>query len=168
MRHLTLLLCACALTVSCAGCGSSDDTKTVTDRTTVTETTTVTDTKESTQTETDTEANTLTAPPGSGDGEEEPPIVVATPQPDDHVTSPIIVKGTADVFEAVLEAELRTEDGHVLDHARIMASSGSGTRGTWKATLETSATGAAAVVVFSRSPRNGKPINRVVVPIIVD
>jgi hypothetical protein len=95
-----------------------------------------------------------------------PAILVEDPAPGDRLDSTVELSGTANVFEAVLEVELRAR-GRLLDHAPVTASAGTGTRGTWSASLESDAQGAATIVVFSRSPKDGAAINRVAIPIVL-
>jgi hypothetical protein len=96
-----------------------------------------------------------------------PPILVEDPATGDEVTSPIRLQGSANVFEAALEADLRMPGAGVVDHARITASAGTGTRGDWDATLTTSRSGPATIVVYSRSAKDGSRINLVTIPVTV-
>lgn len=63
------------------------------------------------------------------------PILVDQPQPDTTVTSPLTVTGESDTYEAVLELELVDAGGQVLASEVVMATSGTGTWGTFEATL---------------------------------
>jgi hypothetical protein len=96
-----------------------------------------------------------------------PAIVVESPDFHARVHSPITVSGTANVFEAVLEAELRSSTNRLLDHVKITASAGTGTRGSFRGTLKTDVTGRANVVVFSRSAKDGTRINLVAIPVVI-
>ncbi len=96
-----------------------------------------------------------------------PRILVETPLPFDAVTSPIRLAGTADTFEANFTAELVAADGTVLDKHFVTATSGSGTRGTYAATLSypTGTTGSATVKVWEPSAENGQPLGTVEIPV---
>lgn len=89
-----------------------------------------------------------------------PPIFVRT-----NVSSPVHLSGSADVFEAVFFCDV-TYSGLVLETHRIMATAGTGTRGTWELDLELPP-GKKILVFYERSPRDGTPINVVRVPIRV-
>jgi hypothetical protein len=86
-----------------------------------------------------------------------PAVLVEQPRWDASVSSPLRVTGTADVFEAVFFLELRDSAGHVLVTQRVKATSGTGTRGTFAATLSFTAPapGTGTLVAFTRSPKNG-------------
>lgn len=89
-----------------------------------------------------------------------PPIFVRT-----TVTSPVILFGTADVFEAVLFCDV-TYNGLVQETHRIMASAGTGTRGTWKLSLDLPP-GKVILVFYEVSMKDGSHVNEVRVPIRV-
>ena len=65
-------------------------------------------------------------------------IFVRTPARDSTVSSPVHVAGTADTFEATFQVEIRVGE-KLLRTQTITATSGSGTRGTWSATLRPAA-----------------------------
>jgi sporulation and spore germination protein/immunoglobulin-like protein involved in spore germination len=97
-----------------------------------------------------------------------PPILVEQPLPGDVVAGPIGVRGTANVFEARLVAELRSTGGTVLARRLVDATSGTGTRGTFATSLPLRAAVSRAVVyVYARSPKDGHPIDVVRVPVSV-
>jgi germination protein M len=60
-----------------------------------------------------------------------PAILVEHPSPQEAVTSPLHVTGTANTFEATFNYRLEDADGHVLAKDFVTATSGSGTRGTF-------------------------------------
>jgi germination protein M len=60
-----------------------------------------------------------------------PAIVVNEPAAGDHVTSPITVSGTADVFEANVTVEIIDARGEVVGKTFTTASCGTGCRGTY-------------------------------------
>ncbi len=64
-----------------------------------------------------------------------PPILVESPLSGETVTSPIHVTGTANTFEATFQYELRGADGKIISKHFEMATSGSGTRGTFDFTV---------------------------------
>ena len=96
-----------------------------------------------------------------------PPILVEYPGRGWAVQSPLRLAGSANVFEAQFQAELKDSTGHVIAAQSIHATSGTGTRGTFDTTIEFSAnaTGAATLTVFDISPRDGSRIDVVTVPL---
>jgi hypothetical protein len=67
-----------------------------------------------------------TTPPGA-------PIEVGSPVAGASVTSPVVVSGTADVFEATVSMEVRDELGHVVGSGFATATCGTGCRGDYEA-----------------------------------
>jgi hypothetical protein len=96
-----------------------------------------------------------------------PAIVIERPAAGETVHSPFHVTGSADTFEAVFRLQLRDAAGHVLLDQQVMASSGTGTRGSFDATVTTSMQGAATLVAFERSPKDGSAIHTTTVQITV-
>jgi len=96
-----------------------------------------------------------------------PAILVESPGRGWAVRSPLRITGTANVFEAQFQAELTDAAGNVLATEPIRATSGSGTRGTFDATLafSTPETGAATLTVFDLSARDGRRIDVVHIPL---
>jgi hypothetical protein len=96
-----------------------------------------------------------------------PAIVVDQPGPNTLVHSPLQVRGSADVFEAVLHLELRGRAGQVLASARVQASAGTGTRGSYRATLTFSVPGQepATLVAFNLSAKDGTRQHVTTVPL---
>jgi hypothetical protein len=90
-----------------------------------------------------------------------PAIVVSHPSPGDTVHSPFHVTGTADTFEAVFRVQLRDGSGRVVVDQQVQATSGTGTRGSFDTIVSTTAKGAATLVAYERSARDGSPINTV-------
>jgi hypothetical protein len=112
----------------------------------------------------------IVAPPVDRDDfqSQAPPILVEQPLPGDTVGSRLVVRGSANVFEARLVIELRRTSGQLVERVRISASAGTGTRGAFVARLDIPATVARArVVVYANSPKNGRPIHRVAVAVSV-
>ena len=70
------------------------------------------------------------------DFEDETPIIlVESPLPFEHVTSPLRVTGTANTFEATFNYDLVDSAGKVIATHFVTATSGSGTRGTFDFTV---------------------------------
>jgi len=78
-------------------------------------------------------------------------------------------KGTANVFEAVFRLQLRDSAGKLLVDATVHASSGTGTRGTWsqKLTWSGAKAGTGTLRVFAASPKDGKPVDVLTIPITI-
>ena len=96
-----------------------------------------------------------------------PPILVESPFPGQHVSTPLHIRGTANTFEATFNAELVDSDGRVLAKRFVTATSGSGTRGTFAAELpfELSRDGPGEVVAFEISAEDGERMNEVRIPV---
>ncbi|MCU1445371.1 Gmad2 immunoglobulin-like domain-containing protein [Cryobacterium sp.] len=89
-------------------------------------------------------------------------IVIEEPGADARVTTPLTVSGRANTFEAALTVQLVTPVGDILCVREVMATSGSGTEGSWRTVLgfsppeyDTPAT----LRAFERSAQAGSPIN---------
>lgn len=98
-----------------------------------------------------------------------PAIFVESPAWGDTVSSPVRVRGTANVFEALFRIEITDWDGRIVATRLVMASSGTGTRGTFDVSIRYSAarTGNGAIIVSSESPKDGSPINVIETPLTV-
>jgi hypothetical protein len=96
-----------------------------------------------------------------------PAILVESPLPLADVTSPLHVTGTANTFEATFVLNVLDGDGLIVYDEPVMATSGTGTRGTFDvtATFEVPRAGVGAVIVFERSAKDGSQINVVEVPV---
>ncbi len=95
-----------------------------------------------------------------------PAILLERPGVWQQVSSPLHLTGTANVFEAVVSWRLVDRDGVDIDSGWFMATSGSGTRGTFDETLAVDAApGRATLVLYEASAMDGAPINVVSVPI---
>jgi len=88
-----------------------------------------------------------------------PAIVIEQPVAGAVVHSPVHVTGTADTFEATFVLELRDAAGRVISSQQVHATSGTGTRGKFDATITFMASGAAQLVAYERSARDGSPVN---------
>jgi Immunoglobulin-like domain of bacterial spore germination/Sporulation and spore germination len=94
-----------------------------------------------------------------------PVILIESPLPGETVTSPITVTGTSNTFEATMRVEIR-RGSQVLTGETVTATSGSGQRGTFSATLDVDAApGPITLVAFEPSAENGRPIHTVTVPL---
>ena len=94
-----------------------------------------------------------------------PVILIESPLPGETVTSPIKVTGTSNTFEATMRLEVR-RGSQVLTGETVTATSGSGQRGTFSATLDVEAApGPITLVAFEPSAENGRPIHTVTVPL---
>jgi germination protein M len=97
-----------------------------------------------------------------------PSILVESPLPLDEVKSPLHANGTANTFEATFDYEVTDPDGKVVAKNFVMATSGTGTRGTFDFTtkaFEVPFDGTGELVVFERSAENGQRIHVVEVPL---
>lgn len=96
-----------------------------------------------------------------------PAVLIETPTLGEAFTDPFRVTGTANVFEAVFNLEVRAADGSVLVTRRVQAASGTGTRGTFEATLPYPAGPATQgrLVAFVYSAEDGEREDIVSVPI---
>lgn len=99
-----------------------------------------------------------------------PQILVESPLPGDTVSSPIRLRGTANVFEATVSLELRDAADEVLLEAFTTATSGNGTRGTFATELEVpeGTEGAVTIVAFEASAEDGRPLHVVRVPVTLE
>ncbi len=94
-----------------------------------------------------------------------PVILVDSPLPGETVSSPIEVRGTSNTFEATHQLELR-RNGKVLAQETVTASSGSGERGTWSATIDVDApAGPIELVAYESSAEDGSRIHVVTIPL---
>ncbi len=97
-----------------------------------------------------------------------PQILVESPLPGDRVTSPIRVRGTANVFEATVSFEVRDDHGKVVRRSFTTATSGTGTRGIFDTELAVQgAAGPVTIVAFEASAEDGSPLHVTTVPVTV-
>ncbi|MGA4731614.1 Gmad2 immunoglobulin-like domain-containing protein [Micromonospora taraxaci] len=98
-----------------------------------------------------------------------PPIVVTGPTAGERVTAPLVVTGTADVFEATVSVRVLDSAGREVATGFGTASCGSGCRGGyrvlvgWRTTREQKGT----IEVYEVSARDGSRINTTSVPVIL-
>jgi Sporulation and spore germination/Immunoglobulin-like domain of bacterial spore germination len=93
------------------------------------------------------------------------PIFVAAPQRDSAASSPVHAHGTADVFEGTLAVDVWS-GGRRVRTQTIEATSGTGTRGTWSATIPVPS-GPAKLVFYEPSAENGQPLHATTVLLTV-
>jgi germination protein M len=95
-----------------------------------------------------------------------PPIFVDDPAPFDAVSGTLRVSGTADVFEATFRARVVVGSFHRT--LTVMATSGSGTRGTFAFTVALPAGGSTGkLTVWDASAENGAALHTVTIPLTV-
>ena len=96
-----------------------------------------------------------------------PAIFLGAPLPNQVVTSPLDLTGTANVFEAQFIAELWSPDGKKLASTKVHATSGTGTRGDFdtKLTFSSKKHGNGTLKVFALSAKDGSVIDLVAVPV---
>lgn len=96
-----------------------------------------------------------------------PAILVESPLPFADVESPLVISGTANTFEAMFRVSIVDAEGLVVYDEPAMATSGTGTRGTFEleARFEPVRHGLGAVIVFEPSARDGSPTNVVEIPV---
>lgn len=99
--------------------------------------------------------------------DETPPIVIESPLDGDVVTSPVTLRGTANVFEATVSIEVRDAGGKVVLESFTTATSGTGTRGTYETELELP-DGATTIVAFESSAKDGTPLHETDVEVTVE
>ena len=99
-----------------------------------------------------------------------PAIFVERPAVGEEISFPLRVAGTANTFEAAFVLQIRDADGVALIEEHVMATSGTGTRGTFDYTLdppEIADTDGLTLVAFELSARDGETINQVEIPLTV-
>jgi germination protein M len=96
-----------------------------------------------------------------------PAIFVESPLPDEEVEPGFEASGTANTFEANFQYELRDAAGKILTKNFVTATSGSGTRGTFRFTVpyEVDRPQQGSLVVFENSAADGSRINEVTIPL---
>lgn len=101
--------------------------------------------------------------------EQTPQILVESPLPGDTVSSPIVLRGTANVFEATVSLEVRDAADDVILETFTTATSGTGTRGTFSTSLELPDTeGPVTIVAFEASAEDGRPLHVARVPVMLE
>mgnify|MGYP003704336891 FL=1 len=93
-----------------------------------------------------------------------PMILLESPLPGASFVEPIHLRGMSNTFEAVVNYQVLDAGGRVILESRCMATSGTGTWGTFDCVVEPLPQGASAPVtlrVFEYSAMDGAPINAV-------
>ncbi|CAL9641337.1 GerMN domain-containing protein [Streptomyces sp. enrichment culture] len=110
----------------------------------------------------------LDRPVGRGHFEDvTPAVLVESPLPGGTVRAPVRVWGTANTFEAEFQLKITDVTGRTAADVQVMATSGSGTRGTFDVTFPYRAarTGPGALTAYFYSPENGRPVTVDTVPL---
>jgi germination protein M len=96
-----------------------------------------------------------------------PAILVESPLPGEEVESGFQVTGTANTFEATFQYELRDSSDKVVSKDFVTATSGSGTRGTFRFTVdyEVSSPQEGRLVVFEISAEDGSRTHESSIPL---
>jgi hypothetical protein len=93
-----------------------------------------------------------------------PIILVEEPTFGEDAASPLRISGTANTFEATFVAEVKAADGSLIAQEIVTATSGSGDRGTFEASIPFAGT-AAALVVFAPNADDGGRLHEVEIPL---
>jgi spore germination protein GerM len=96
-----------------------------------------------------------------------PAILVEQPVPGESIKSPVTISGSANVFEAQFQVQVTDPEGLILVTKSVLASSGTGTRGTFKVSVpfKTTRTGLGEIIAFDRSEKDGSRIDIVEIPV---
>jgi hypothetical protein len=99
-----------------------------------------------------------------------PAILVESPLAGESVEPGFEVTGTANTFEATFNYELKDASGKVLSKNFVTATSGSGTRGTFKFTVpyEADKPQQGTLLVFELSAENGSRIHESEIPLYLE
>lgn len=97
----------------------------------------------------------------------EPAIWVTSPVPGQKVATPVEIRGSARVFEAAVSARLLDASGKVLGKGFTTATQGAPLRGDFVLSLPFNVVspGSGRLEVFWTSPKDGKELDKVVVPV---
>ena len=99
-----------------------------------------------------------------------PAILVVTPQIGARVDDPVLVEGSANVFEANVTVEVVDESGNVVGHTFTTATCGTGCRGTFSVRVPyevTSATRGLIIVHDDDAAGTGTPPHEVRIPVVL-
>ncbi len=161
-RLLMPLLTAVVLLAACGGSSTTSSSPS-----TPTPSSTSSPTPSPTETGASCSPSDMSTPSPGPDGK--PAIVVTSPRPCEDVTSPVTVRGNADVFEAVVSIQILDANGKQFGALNTMASCGTGCRGTYRAKVAffspTRQNG--TVQVFEVSAKNGQHVNVVSIPVVL-
>ncbi|MFN2587760.1 MAG: Gmad2 immunoglobulin-like domain-containing protein [Actinomycetota bacterium] len=97
------------------------------------------------------------------------PIIVEKPEAGQTVTSPVIVSGTANVFEATVSMRILGPDDEVLAETFTTATCGTGCRGTYRKNIPFQVVELTdgVIEVFESSAEDGSPLHVVRVPVVL-
>lgn len=98
-----------------------------------------------------------------------PSILVESPLIGEHVSSPVTISGTANVFEATVSISILDAQGREIANTTTMATCGTGCRGTYSTSVSFTVdrTQAGTVRVYEASAEDGRPINVVDIPVVL-
>lgn len=87
--------------------------------------------------------------------------MVTSPRSGDEVSSPVSIKGNADVFEATVSIDILDSAGKPIVRTFTTATCGTGCRGTFSKAVPftVEATQPGTIRVYESSAEDGKPIN---------
>lgn len=96
-----------------------------------------------------------------------PAILVESPAPWQKAASPLRIAGMSNTFEASFAYEIVDQAGLIVAEGSGMATSGSGTWGTFDVTVpfEVTREGIGSLIVFEHSAKDGSRINLVEIPV---
>lgn len=99
-----------------------------------------------------------------------PAILVESPTFWEIVGSPVRITGSANTFEATFRVNVVDREGLIIADQVVMATSGSGTRGTFDVTVDYPAghAGHGTLIVFENSAKDGSPIHVVEIPLMLE
>ena len=103
-------------------------------------------------------------------GTDLPPIAVALPQTGAFVQSPVLITGSANVFEATVSIRVLDANGDVIAEAFTTAACGTGCRGDFSTQVEVpiGAEQPGTILVFESSAQDGSMINAVEIPVTLE
>ncbi|MFI2436723.1 GerMN domain-containing protein [Streptomyces sp. NPDC018693] len=113
----------------------------------------------------------LNRPVGRADFEDVAPVVlIESPLIGDSIRTPVRVWGSANTFEAEFRLKVTDVNGRTAADVQVMATSGSGTRGTFDVTFPYRAggSGAGVLTAYFYSPEDGRPVTVDTVPLTVN
>lgn len=101
--------------------------------------------------------------PNAAPFDEDPPVVLTEPVPGSEVGEPVMVRGTANVYEAQVGLRVRDAGGRVIVETWTTATCGTGCRGTFEKSLALpdSVRGEIVVEAYAPSAKDGSDMHRV-------
>jgi hypothetical protein len=96
-----------------------------------------------------------------------PPILVEHPVIGERVSDPVVVSGTADVFEATVSITILDAQGRELVNTFAMATCGTGCRGTYARAVHyvVDHDQPGTIRVYEVSAKDGKPLHTIEIPV---